>query len=423
MESRGYGAPGLRHAVAVDADPVTGAPVLVRHDGFGGAVFGKVPPVHCTVTAFHDRAGRDAWLAAALEARGNAETHEPSSPDGPGWHVVLTVHHDRPVEPGTLYDEAVAYVFAERGGVPAGDGAWTQDSEDFPRIPVHRWYREVDGGWEVSWYPACSGQWLDPDLEAETRAVMARHGLARIDGFRVCATFPGDFAGAVNRSKSLKHKSDLDLERIDRVAAARSEARSLLASTSVVRMMRGMSEGRLAFWSRGMTNFKSASYQPRKGGGDAVVAVSGDSLLALYRLGAVDVLWEPGDGSGLSGCHHALAALSPAGRALLAGDVAAGTAKPRRMPCVYPCGPRMPGTFADAVAEYAAGLDPRTRAALAADIVFPSRIALTTPDRGSLAPEKIVAAFAGLVSGRARVTDAGFLVPVKGGRHPDGLAA
>lgn len=363
------------------------------------------PPYACTLVAFDGTAERDAALAAALDLRDNSASHLASSPPHGGPHVLLTVHFDRPVDPGTPYGDAVSCVYAGRGNLSAsiegGKEAWTVIT-DSDRCRTGEVTRETPAGTEVAWQVGRLGGYLDPDLSTLLSESLARHGLRLLGDFHVGRVFPGERQEPVWASRPVRRAFEGEVEGLMFAAASRGEARALMTDPAVPRMLRRLDEGCVVMWADNPGEWnRLSSYQLRPGGGPPL-KVSGLHVETLVRLGAAEVFWTPTPEEGFHSSPWLLVRINDRGRMLLAGDVAGAVAKAigrGRMSEVTRR--RTPQPFAATVTEYASGLPQKARDAIRGDMVYPKTVDLAAMARriGNLEPLAI--ALNGLVSGRA----------------------
>jgi hypothetical protein len=347
----------LRELLAVGTDPDTGECRIHWKSGDDWRTADKAPRHACTLTAFPDAESLHARMSAAAAARDNAVAYSASScPYAMGPHVLLAVHLDRPMPPGSTYEEAVTHEYEGRGtlayGIEGGSEAWTSYIDPFSKSRTGYVWREVAGGTEVAWRTGSLAMWLDPDLERSLSETLRSAGVRLVGDNRLAKVFDLAPADARRQAKAFDEELSRKLEAIRFAARSRAEARVLMADPAVPRMLRRLTEGCIVLWSRNHCKAQEKSYQIRANG-KTPTQVSGQRVDDLIRLGALKDLWDPTGGAPtpFPGRVWHLVAITDAGRALLAGDVAAGTAH-AIVPNYWPRAPK-PKPYLDAVSAFA----------------------------------------------------------------------
>jgi hypothetical protein len=401
----------LRELLAVRTDPDSGSCRIHWKSGDDWRTEDQAPPYACTVTAFPDVEALQARLSAAADARDNATAHTASSsPYAMGPHVLLAVHLDRPMPPGSTYGEAVTHEYEGRGTlshvIEGGAEAWTRYINPFTKSPSGYDWREAPGGTEVAWRAGSFAMWLDDDLEERLREILRPEGVRLVGDGTVAKVFAVAPTDAERVAEAFDRKLSPRLEAIRFAARSRAEARILMADPAVPRMLRKLTEGCIVLWCRNSFNAQGKSYQIRADG-KTPTQVSGQRVGDLLRLGALKDLWEPADGAATPFPNKVwhLVGITDAGRALLAGDVSTGTAK-AIVPSNWMTAPK-PSPYLDAVAAFAAEIPEPKRMALATDFVFPKPVAVDAIIRSIGILDAMGTVLSGLISGRAVFLDDG----------------
>lgn len=369
---------------------------------------GRKPPSYaCTVTAFDGVATRDAHLADLVAQRDNATIHSADAPPRGGPFVTLSVHLDRPVEPGALYDDVVTVNYDGRGRmsgkIQAGIDGWQNGMAAYSPDPFE-FIRPVDDGFEVANTVGCIDLWMEADLVDRLKATMSRHGLGFADGGYVSKVLPGSAADALNAFRKTFREFEMEFERIVLLVAARQRGRIVREDAGTMRILKRMAAGCPAYWSE---EGKMTSYQLRPG--DMFpYEVSGEAIRVLYSLGLVETLWDTAEGGRFPSAVWHLVKISETGRRFLEGDFIDGLSAPltpSEMP--NPIKRRKPMPFVERLATYAGTIPQVDRERLHGGMELPKSFDIAKRSGAIGAQNALSMVLIGMLSGVADVTEDG----------------